>query len=76
DAISGQLATDSIVSNCLGSIDNFNECMILMHDAVGKNTTIEALPEIISQVMERGDAVFLPITDETVPIQHITVNDK
>ncbi len=76
DAISGQLATDSIVNNCLGSIDNFNECMILMHDAVGKNTTIEALPEIISQVMERGDAVFLPITDETVPIQHITVNDK
>lgn len=76
DAISGELATDSIINNCLGSIDNFNECMILMHDAVGKNTTIEALPEIISQVRERGDAVFLPITDETVPIQHITVNDK
>ncbi len=76
DAISGQLAADSIVNNCLGSIDNFNECMILMHDAVGKNTTIEALPEIITKVRERGDAEFLPITDETVPIQHITVNDK
>ena len=76
DAVSRELTTATIVENCVGNIDNFNECMILMHDAAGKNTTIEALPEIISQVRERGDAVFLPITDETVPVQHITVNDK
>lgn len=76
DAINGDLAADSIVNNCMGSIENFNECIILMHDAAGKNTTVEALPEIITQVKDRGDAVFLPITDETVPIQHITVNDK
>lgn len=76
DAINGELAADSIVNNCMGSIENFNECIILMHDAAGKNTTVEALPEIITQVKDREDAVFLPITDETVPIQHITVNDK
>lgn len=74
DAVSGELTADVIVENCLGNIDSFNECIILMHDAAGKNTTVEALPEIISQMQERGDAVFLPITDETVPIQHITVN--
>lgn len=76
DAVSRELAANTIVENCLSNIDRFNECMILMHDAAGKNTTIEALPDIISKVRERGDAVFLPITDETVPIQHITVNDK
>lgn len=76
DAVSKELAADTIVDNCMGNIDHFNECMILMHDASGKDTTIEALPEIISQVRARGDAVFLPITDETVPVQHITVNDK
>ena len=74
DAVSRELTTGTIVENCLGNIDYFNECIILMHDAASKNTTVEALPEIISRVRERGDAVFLPITDETVPIQHITVN--
>ncbi|MDD6490815.1 MAG: polysaccharide deacetylase [Firmicutes bacterium] len=73
DAVSGQISAESIVSNCLSKIDGMNECMILMHDAAEKNTTVEALPEIISRIRDRGDAVFLPITDETIPIQHITV---
>lgn len=74
DAVSGQLDTDSIISNCMDGIEGHNECMILMHDATDKNTTVEALPEIISQIQDRGDAVFLPVTDETVPVQHITAN--
>ncbi len=74
DAVSGQLDTESIVNNCMERIDSFNECMILMHDAADKNTTVEALPEIISQIEDRGDAVFLPVTDETVPVHHIIVN--
>ncbi len=74
DAVSGQLDTESIVNNCLGKIDSLNVCMILMHDAADKNTTVEALPEIISQIQDRGDAVFLPVTDETVPVQHIMAN--
>lgn len=74
DAVSGQLDTDSIISNCMDGIDSHNECIILMHDAADKNTTVEALPEIILQIQDRGDAIFLPITDETVPIQHITAN--
>lgn len=74
DAVSGQLGTGSIISNCMEGIEGHNECMILMHDASDKNTTVEALPEIISQIRDRGDAVFLPVTDETVPVQHITAN--
>lgn len=74
DAVSGQLDTESIVNNCLGKLDSLNVCMILMHDAADKNTTVEALPEIISQIQDRGDAVFLPVTDETVPVQHIMAN--
>lgn len=74
DAVSGQLDTGSIISNCMDGIEGHNECMILMHDASDKNTTVEALPEIISQIRDREDAVFLPVTDETVPVQHITAN--
>ncbi len=74
DAVSKELDTESIISNCVVNIDGHNECMILMHDAANKNTTVEALPEIISQIQDRGDTVFLPVTDETVPVQHIIVN--
>ena len=74
DAVNGQLDIESIVNNCLGKLDSLNVCMILMHDAADKNTTVEALPEIISQIQDRGDAVFLPVTDETVPVQHIMAN--
>lgn len=75
DAVSSQLSADMIVTNCIGEIDGKNECMILMHDASEKNSTVDALPQIISQIKGRGDAVFLPITDETIPIQHVTAEN-
>ncbi len=71
DAVSGYLDKDSIVHNCLSNLDVFNECVILMHDAADKDTTLEALPEVISQIKERGDCVILPVTDETVPVHHV-----
>ena len=71
DAVSGQLSAENIVANCVSKIDSMDEGIILMHDATEKNTTVEALPKIITQIRDRGDAVFLPITDETVPVQHI-----
>lgn len=72
DAISGQLSKESILNNCLEKIDSMNECVILFHDAKEKNSTVEALPMLIEQMLVRGDTVFLPITDGTVPVQHIT----
>ncbi|MDE5907545.1 MAG: polysaccharide deacetylase [Lachnospiraceae bacterium] len=71
DAVSTQLSVDVIVENCVTKLDSTNECMILMHDAAEKETTVEALPEIIKTIQDRGDAVFLPVTDETIPVQHI-----
>ena len=75
DAVSGLLSADTIVNNCISGIEGKKECMILMHDASEKNSTVEALPQIIEQIKSRGDAVFLPITDETVPVQHVTAKD-
>lgn len=71
DAVSRQLPKDTIVENCLENLDRQSECMILMHDAADKQTTVEALPEIIAKIRLRGDACFLPITDETKPVQHV-----
>lgn len=74
DAVSGMLPAETITRNCVSGIEGWQECMILMHDASEKNTTVEALPQIIEQIRDSGDAVFLPITDETIPIQHVTVD--
>ena len=44
--------------------------MILLHDAADKKTTVQALPKIIETILEMEDTVIVPITDETVPVQH------
>lgn len=72
DAVSGQLSKQTIINNCIFRVEREDESVILMHDAAEKNSTVEALPEIISQLRMRGDVSFLPITDETVPVQHIS----
>lgn len=73
DASSVQISSNNIVDNCINGLKDKSECMILMHDATEKRTTVEALPEVIKRIQERGDSIFLPITDETTPIQHITL---
>ncbi len=70
DAVSKELPADTLTANCLAGIANQQNCVVLMHDAAGKHTTVEALPEIISQIRMQEDAVFLPITDDTVSVQH------
>lgn len=74
DAVNDVLSTETITKNCVSGIEGWHNSMILMHDASEKNTTVEALPQIIEQIRDSGDAVFLPITDETIPVQHVTVD--
>ena len=76
DAVSRTLPAETIVNNCLSGIEKQKERVILMHDASNKGTTIEALPQIIEAIQEQGDAELLPITDETVPVQHIAAPEK
>ena len=76
DAVSRTLPAETIVNNCLSGIEKQKESVILMHDASNKGTTIEALPRIIEAIQEQEDAELLPITDETVPVQHIAAPEK
>lgn len=76
DAVSRTLSVETIVANCMNGINKQTESVVLLHDAANKKTTVEALPEIIEQVLAQGDAVFLPITDETVPVQHLAATEK
>lgn len=71
DAVKGGVSESTIIRNCTGSIDKYEDCVILMHDLSTMGNTVEALDDIINIINERGDCVFLPITDETVPVQHV-----
>ena len=76
DAVSRLLETETIVENCVSAIDGKNVCIILMHDANNRSTTVEALSQVIEEIRMRGDSVFLPITDETVPIQQEKLSNR
>ncbi|WP_022763081.1 polysaccharide deacetylase family protein [Butyrivibrio sp. AD3002] len=63
---------DVIVANVMTGVPKFHEAIILLHDAADKPATVEALPEIIEQVQALDNTVIVPITDDTLPVQHIS----
>ena len=65
---------DTIYNNIVGNIPKFKHCIVLMHDAADKKSTVEALPEVIEALQAMDDTVIVPITDDTLPVQHINNN--
>ncbi|WP_029231507.1 polysaccharide deacetylase family protein [Butyrivibrio sp. VCB2006] len=61
----------TIYNNIVENIPRFKHCVVLMHDAADKKATVEALPEIIEAIQAMDDTVIYPITDDTLPVQHI-----
>ncbi len=76
DAHSPILSKDRIVANATSKLADFNQAVILFHDTASKTTTVQALPEIIEYIQGMDHTVILPITRETNPIQHISVDDN
>ena len=71
DAVAGRmLSVDTIVRNCTVSLDKYDECVILMHDSALRKSTVDALVPLIEYLNSRGDCEILPITEDTVPVQH------
>ena len=71
DAASGYVSAQQIADNVLKHVSEHHTSIVLMHDASGKNTTVEALPIILEKILESDNMVLLPITEDTVPIQHV-----
>lgn len=77
DTTSGKISPEQLVANCMNKIKIQSNAVILMHDAADKDSTVEALPELIEQIEELGNTQILPITDDTVPVHHrINENDS
>lgn len=70
------LTVNELVKNSLQGIENRETTIILLHDAVSKPTTVEALPTIIENILAMENTVILPITEETKPIQHIHMDQN
>lgn len=63
---------ETILANCLEGIRKHQgTVVVLMHDAASKGSTVEALPALIEAIQGMEDTELLPITEDTVPVQHI-----
>ena len=71
DATNPMLPADKIIENSLCDLNEYEEAMILFHDLSNKTSTVEALPEIIEAIQEKGIPIA-PIDDTTMTIQHYT----
>lgn len=69
-----RLGKNQIVSNCTANLKNYGEAVILLHDSGDKKSTVEALPEVIETILAMENTVILPITKDTVPVQHGNAN--
>lgn len=71
DATNQYISPEHIADNVLNNVWKHRTSIVLMHDASDKNTTVEALPIIIEKILESEKTVLLPISDNTVPVQHL-----
>lgn len=70
DAASPMRSKEEIVLNCTYNLENFENAVILLHDASNKSSTVEALPDVIEKIKAMENTEILPITEETVVVHH------
>ena len=71
DASDYPLSASAIAENVLKGVSQQQSSIVLLHDALNKYTTVQALREIIENLLAEGNTVFLPITDGTLPVRFV-----
>ena len=64
------ISPEIMQSNVFANVEKYDNAIILLHDASDKEETVAALPGIIEYIQGLDRTVMLPITDETIPVQH------
>lgn len=70
DSVGRKKSASEISAKVIGDIERSdkNTIIVLLHDAPGKKTTIEALPAIIEAVRSMDGTELAPITESTEPV--------
>lgn len=68
DASKAKQSKDVIVRSVLNGANSTNKAVILMHDAAAKTTTVDALPEIIDGLTQKG-FIFRGLDMESPEVQ-------
>ncbi|MCR5303461.1 MAG: polysaccharide deacetylase [Lachnospiraceae bacterium] len=77
DADSGYIPVQRIIDRSIAGVGRFpHEAVVLFHDADEKDTTVEALPAIIEAIQGMDNTEMLPITEDTMPLTHITLTGE
>ena len=71
DATSQAYSPDELVENVMQDVVKYKTSVVLMHDSDAKDATVTALPDLIETLQAQG-AVLLPISEDTMLIQHMT----
>ena len=71
DSTDNKKSVDQLTNNVLENIGKYNNAVVLFHDAAGKTTTVDALAGIIEKILESDNTVLLPISEDTVKVQHL-----
>ncbi|MBR1472257.1 MAG: polysaccharide deacetylase [Lachnospiraceae bacterium] len=73
DALGYTRSVNAIVDSVISQINalDTDTIVILLHDAPGKETTVEALPILIEKLQAMEGSVLVPIDEDTKPVQHV-----
>lgn len=70
DATGNGYPANVIADNVLTGIKEFENSIVLLHDASSKDATVESLPIIIEKLLSMDDVMILPLTETTELVQH------
>lgn len=76
DAGSVRLSAAQLADNVTNNMERYHTAIVLMHDASGKHSTVEALPVIIERILQMENTVILPITEDTARIQQVKADEE
>lgn len=73
DALGYTRSVSEIVESTMTQIYTLDAdtIVILMHDAPGKETTVEALPILIEKIQALDNVAIVPITEDVTPVHHV-----
>lgn len=76
DAEGQTLSAQQIAENCLEGVKKHDTAVVLLHDAGGKKSTVEALPLIIEGINRLGDTVLLPMDEQSATFQQVKLTEE